>query len=193
MSQSESLPPCAVPTIYFIGVTTTQSSIMKVFPKWSEILGLDAQIRGYDAPIHAPAETYRRIVAHIQHDPLALGALVTTHKIDLLDATRDLFDSLDDYARLCGEISSISKRDGHLEGHAKDPISSGLAWEAFVPRAYFADRHADVLCLGAGGAATALAVSLAGLPDSADRPRKFIAMDRTQARLAALQAIVTQL
>lgn len=28
------------PTLYFIGVTTGQSSIMKVFPKWAEALGL---------------------------------------------------------------------------------------------------------------------------------------------------------
>lgn len=31
------------PTFYFIGVTTEQSSIMRVFPKWAELLGLDAQ------------------------------------------------------------------------------------------------------------------------------------------------------
>ena len=29
------------PTFYFIGVTTEQSSIMRVFPKWAELLGLD--------------------------------------------------------------------------------------------------------------------------------------------------------
>lgn len=36
------------PTFYFIGVTTGQSSIMRVFPKWAELLGLDAQIKGID-------------------------------------------------------------------------------------------------------------------------------------------------
>ena len=34
------------PTIYFIGVTTGSSSIMKVFPRWAEALGLkDAVIK----------------------------------------------------------------------------------------------------------------------------------------------------
>ena len=28
-----------VPTFYFIGVTTTKSSIMKVFPLWMKVLG----------------------------------------------------------------------------------------------------------------------------------------------------------
>ena len=32
--------------MYFIGVTTTQSSIMKVFPRWSDALGLNAVIKG---------------------------------------------------------------------------------------------------------------------------------------------------
>ncbi|MEO8393052.1 MAG: shikimate dehydrogenase [Chloroflexota bacterium] len=182
-----------MPTIYFVGVTTAQSSIMRVFPRWAEILGLRAEIRGYDLPLDAPAESYRRIVTHIRHDSMALGALVTAHKISLLEAARDLFDYLDDSARLCGEVSSISKQAGALEGHAKDPISSRLAWQAFVPPGYWGDHDAHVLCLGAGGAAIAIVAAVAGLENEADRPRKFIVVDRAAARLAFLQAIVAKL
>jgi shikimate 5-dehydrogenase len=32
--------PATQPTLYFIGVTTGKSSIMKVFPAWAEYLGL---------------------------------------------------------------------------------------------------------------------------------------------------------
>ena len=64
-----------------------------------------------------------------------MPALVTTHKLDLLRACRDQFDRLDELAELTGEVSSISK-DGGLVGHAKDPITSGLALEAFLP-----ERH----------------------------------------------------
>lgn len=179
--------------MYFVGVTTTKSSIMKVFPKWSDILGLGAQIVGYDAPLHAPPEIYRAIVDHIKTDPLSMGALVTTHKIDLLDATRDRFEFLDPYALLCGEISSISKRDGRLEGHAKDPITSGLAWEAFVEPGYWGRTNADVLCLGAGGSAIAISVYIAGLANKADRPRRFVAVNRSPGRLEQLKAINSQL
>ncbi len=35
-------------TMYFIGVTTGRSSIMKVFPAWSDHLGLGAVMRGID-------------------------------------------------------------------------------------------------------------------------------------------------
>jgi len=191
--QSHVLVERKVPTLYFIGVTTTQSSIMKVFPKWSDILGLGAEIAGYDCAIHAPAEDYRTIVEHIKNDPLSMGALVTTHKIDLLEASRDLFDYLDPYAELCGEISCISKRDGKLRGHAKDPISSGLALEAFIEPGYWAKTGGHVLCLGAGGSAVAISVYFAGRPDPADRPKKFIAVNRSQPRLDSLKAIHAKL
>ncbi|MHB8627033.1 MAG: shikimate dehydrogenase family protein [Aggregatilineales bacterium] len=191
--QPVGLAPATVPTMYFVGVTTTQSSIMKVFPRWSDILGLGAQIKGYDAPLHAPADYYRNIVRHIKDDRLSKGALVTTHKIDLLTATRDLFDHLDHYAQLCGELSSISKQDGFLEGHAKDPITSGLAWETFVEPGYWGRTEATVLCLGAGGSAVAIGVYLAGLSNKADRPRKFIAVNHTQARLDSLRAVIDKL
>lgn len=191
--QSYVLVERKVPTLYFIGVTTTQSSIMRVFPRWSEILGLGAGIAGYDCAIHAPAEHYRAIVKHIKNDPLSMGALVTTHKIDLLEASRDLFDYLDPYAELCGEISCISKRDGKLRGHAKDPISSGLALEAFIEPGYWAKTGGHVLCLGAGGSAVAISVYFAGRPDAGDRPKKFIAVNRSQPRLDSLKAIHAKL
>ncbi len=187
------LEPRTVPTLYFIGVTTAQSSIMKVFPKWSEILELDAAIVGYDAPIHAQPEVYRAIVRHIKNDPLSMGALITTHKIDLLNAARDLFDYLDPYAQLCGEISCISKRDGRLEGYAKDPITSGLAWQAFVPPGHWGRTNAHVMCIGAGGSAVAISAYAASLPDPADCPRKFILVNRSQPALDKLRQIHSQL
>ena len=32
------------PTMYFIGVTTGQSSIMRIFPIWAKALGLDLSL-----------------------------------------------------------------------------------------------------------------------------------------------------
>jgi shikimate dehydrogenase len=182
-------PRCERPTMYFVGVSTKSSSIMRVFPRWAEVLGLhDATIRGYDAPLRAPAEDYRRIVEHIRDDPLAMGALVTAHKIDLLEASRDLFDELDPYARTCGEVSSISKRGGRLIGHAKDPITSAAAWRAFVPRGHWADGG-EVLCLGAGGSAVAISVSLAEFEDAADRPAAITFVNRSAGRIDHLRDV----
>ncbi len=153
-------PPAAEPTIYFIGVTTGRSSIMKVFPRWAEALGLNAVIKGADfVPDDDPAR-YREIVAFIRDDPLSLGALVTTHKLNLLKASRDLFDELDPYALTLGEISSISKRGGRLRGHAKDPIAVGYALEAIVAEDHWRRTGADLLILGAGGSSLALTLYL---------------------------------
>ncbi|MBK8047339.1 MAG: hypothetical protein IPK16_09605 [Anaerolineales bacterium] len=51
-----------------------------------------------------------------------LGAVVTTHKIDLLAAARDLFDELDPYAQALGEVSGIGKTGGNIFGFATDPL-----------------------------------------------------------------------
>ena len=107
------------PTIYFIGVTTGASSIMKVFPKWARALGLcDAVIKGIDLPRFTPPERYREVVEFLKNDPLSLGALVTTHKIDLFKACRDMFDFIDPYAETLGEVSSLSKLNGAFCAHA---------------------------------------------------------------------------
>src|ERR1035437_9962583 len=96
-AETESLPydivTMSVPTFYFIGVTTSKSSIMKVFPLWMEILGHpDVVIEGIDLKIHGEREAYRGAVAQIKYDPLSLGALVTTHKLDLYAAAKDMFE-----------------------------------------------------------------------------------------------------
>lgn len=173
-----------VPTFYFIGVTTSKSSIMKVFPLWMEVLEKQEVImEGWDCKIHDEPDAYRRAVAQIKFDPLSLGALVTTHKIDLLSASRDMFDFLDPYALITDEISSISKLDGRLEGHAKDPITSGNSLDAIIGKNYFAKTSGEVLCFGAGGSAIATLLHLINKKDKGDRPSRFTFINRSQGRL----------
>jgi shikimate dehydrogenase len=186
------IAPVTKPTMYFIGVTTGKSSIMQIFPRWMEILEIDAQLVGYDAPLHAPAHVYEEIVQHVKTEPLVKGALVTTHKIDLVSATQHLFDEFDSYATLTQEVSSISKRGGRLIGHAKDPITSGLALQTFVPKSYW-QNGAQVLCFGAGGAAVSISLYLANQLAKDDRPRKFTVTDISKERLGHLQHIHEQL
>ncbi len=173
-----------VPTFYFVGVTTSKSSIMKVFPLWMKVLGREeVVIEGIDCAIHADPEVYRQAVAQMKYDPLSLGALVTTHKIDLLTAARDMFDYLDPYAQITDEISSISKLEGRLEGHAKDPITSGLSLDAIIDQGYFGRTGGDVLSFGAGGSAIATLLHLINKKDKGDRPKRFTFVNRSQGRL----------
>ena len=181
----------SVPTFYFIGVTTGKSSIMKVFPLWMQVLKRsEVGIEGLDLKIHDQPDAYRAAVAQIKYDPLSLGALVTTHKIDLFEAARDLFDYADPYAQICGEISSISKCDGRLEGHAKDPITSGLSMDALLGEKYFGRTGGSVLCFGAGGSAAATLLHLINKPNAGDRPQKFIVVNRSNPRLVRMQEMV---
>jgi shikimate 5-dehydrogenase len=163
---------------------------MKVFPRWAEHLGLDAVIAGFDFPPHDAPGHYREAVRFIKNDPLSLGALVTTHKLDLLAAARDLFDGLDPYAVSLHEVSSISKRDGVLWGHAKDPITSGLGLEAFVPDGYWRKSGADMLVLGAGGSSLALTMYLAEKGrGGGDVPARVLVTNRSPKRLAEMRAV----
>lgn len=181
-------------TMYFIGVTTGKSSIMKVFPAWSAHLGLDAVMNGIDfAPNSEPA-AYRSAVSFIKQDPKSLGALVTTHKVNLLKASQDLFDELDPYARTLHEISSISKRGSRLIGHAKDPITAGASLEAIVPEGYWAKTGATLCILGSGGSSLALTLYLHNKQQQGrDVPSRIVVTARREASLAEMRHVHGQI
>ena len=181
------------PTMYFIGVTTTKSSIMKVFPEWAKALGIDAVMKGIDIAIHEKPEVYREVVEFIKKDPLSMGALVTTHKIDLYEATKDMFDFLDPLAQAFGELSSISKQDGQLRGHAKDPITSGLSLDEFVPKDHFKNTGAEVFIMGAGGSAISMGYHLMQERFKGNYPSKIVIANRSQPRLNEIEKIYKQL
>ena len=180
------LPSAATqPTMYFIGVTTGQSSIMKIFPIWAKALGIDACIKGIDIGLHAPDEDYRAAVEFIKNDPLSMGALVTTHKIDLYNACKDLFEYFDPYALQFGEISSISKDGEKLCGHAKDPISVGLALDSFVPADHWQKYpQAQACVLGAGGSSLAVSAYLQHEKHGDSVPARINVNNRSVPRLA---------
>lgn len=175
--------------LLFVGVSTSGSSIFDLFPRWARILGIEASIEGYDIPLGAPPAAFRAAVEEITGDPAARGALVTAHKVDVYRHAGELFDELDANARLCREVSCISKRDGSLVGHAKDPITAGRALGEFLAPDHWASG-AHGLCLGGGGAGTAISVHLAG----GDRPPdRLVVTDTDTGRLDTLRAVLAEL
>jgi shikimate 5-dehydrogenase len=180
--------PAEIPTMYFVGVTTAKSSINTIFPLWAERLELgNCQLKGIDFQLHEKPELYREAVEFIKDDPYSRGALVTTHKIDLCNACRDIFDALDPLSDSMEEVSSIFKREGKLHGRAVDPISSGLALEAFLPRDHWKATAAEVCILGAGGSAVALTWYLVQSCHGANRPSKVHVADPNWRRLDHLR------
>ena len=162
---------------------------MRVFPAWAQLLGLDAAISGIDLPIGAAPGAYRDAVRFIKADPLSRGALVTTHKIDLFKACRDLFDVVDANAALMDETSCLSKDGERLVCHAKDPISSGLTIDGFLPERHFAATGADLLVMGAGGSAIAMTWHLMRRERGDDVPSRIVVTDRAPERLAEIRRI----
>ncbi|MGH9666431.1 MAG: shikimate dehydrogenase [Bryobacteraceae bacterium] len=144
--------------MYFVGVTTAQSSIQRIFPQWTRLAGVDdATLAGFDIALDAPPSRFRQAVTTIRTDTESWGALVTSHKIPIHQHARDLFTNFDADAERLGEVSCIVRRAGSLKGEALDTLTSRLALEAIggVP------RPGAVLIFGAGGAAVALATVLA--------------------------------
>ncbi len=176
---------------YFVGVTTGSSFANKMFPTWMELFGRpEVKLVGIDHKIHDNPAAYRATLARIKDDPACVGALVTTHKLDMLAAAPDLIDYLDPYAQITREVSAISKRDGRLEGHAFDPITAGLSMDAIVGKDYFARTGGHVLCFGAGGSGLATLLHLINQPAPGDRPARFIAVNRSQGRLDHMRRMV---
>jgi len=182
------LQAAKVPTFYFVGVQTGKSSIMTVFPKWAKALGLQADMKGIDLALHAPVDDYRRVAQFLKDDPLSLGALVTTHKLDMFKACRDIFDYIDPFGERLEEVSCLSKRDGIFRSHAKDPITSGLALEAFVPRNFWKENGGEVLLLGAGGSSLAMSMYFAQEKFGDNVPKRITIANRSEPRLVSAKA-----
>ena len=178
------------PTFYYIGVTTTQSSIMKVFPEWAKYLGIgETPIIGIDCKLHDNPDVYRTVVKFIKNDKNSMGALVTSHKIDLFEAAKDLFDQVGPYAKLLGETSCISKKENDLWGHAKDPITSGLSLKAILPFDHWKKTRAEICILGAGGASLALTTYLMESKINSNWPSKIYVTNRSVPRLEKMKKI----
>jgi shikimate 5-dehydrogenase len=125
------------------------------------------------------------------------GAVVTAHKLGMYDAARHLFDATDRFVPLCREVSAIAKRDGQVVAFARDAVAAGATLRTLLGPGYWSHHRADVLCLGAGGAATAIALCLLSDPAaiSADLrpasvlPRRILFVDIDRGRLAALRVM----
>jgi shikimate 5-dehydrogenase len=140
-------------------VSTAGSLIHEVFPRWMRVLGLGGvEVVGVDVPRDAPPERFRALLREIRDDADCLGAVVTSHKTALYRDARDEFASLDPLASACQEVNSVrNAARGRLHGYARDPVSVGRVVDAIWP-----DLDADLLCLGSGGTAIALARHLLG-------------------------------
>ncbi len=160
--------------VLFVGATTAGSTVHRAMPLWQPMLPSRAGVRGVDIDPRADPPRYVRLLDEIRNDPGVAGAVVSVHKTRLFDAAGDRFDVLDPIALACGEVNAVRRDGPRLRGYARDPVSVGRVVEEIWP-----ERTGDVVCLGAGGTALALAFHLA----STGVPGQLVCADRDPAAL----------
>lgn len=143
--------------VWFVGVSTSGSSAIALFPGWCAALGIDAELVPVDLPIGAPAKAYRQLVGDLGADEEAAGAVVTTHKVALFETSADLFVSRDRSVDLFEEISCVTAGGGGLGANTIDPASVVRTLSEMLPRPV---DEASSLVFGAGGAGTAVSAAL---------------------------------
>ena len=91
--------------------------------------------------------------------------------------------------KLDGRIELPLQGRGALVASAKDPISAGLALEAFLPAGHFARTGAELFSMGAGGSTIAITWYLTQPERGDDRPSRVVVSNRSPARLNSLRRI----
>jgi shikimate 5-dehydrogenase len=176
----------------FVGVTTGQSVIPRLFPLWAAALDLDARLDLRDLPLASPRSAYRALVDEVARSPDVRGALITSHKVGFHEHARDRIDELGTWARRCREVSCLRAVGGGGEprrvlGDALDPVAAAATLAAMIGDDHWRDHpDAEVLILGAGGSGTAIS-SLLALAEAP--PRRVVVTARSDASLRRLGEI----
>jgi shikimate dehydrogenase len=170
------------PLVLFVGVLTGDSLAHAVFGRWAALLDRPWTLRGVDLPPDTPPTTYRRLVAAVADNPAVHGAVITAHKLRLYRACADAFQRRDRLANLAHEVNTLAATDGAVSGYARD----ALALTRILPRV------PHVLCLGAGGAGTALLLALLHLDTAAPPPARVVFADTSRRALDDLEAVAVR-
>jgi shikimate 5-dehydrogenase len=165
-----------VADVLFVGVTTGASLVHRAMPLWRALLPSDCVVRGVDIALDAPDEAYIDLLDGLRRSDAA-GAVVTAHKLRVFRAARAQFAHLDAVSLACEEVNAIRHRGSTLRGYARDPISVGRVVDRIWPQ-----REGEVVCLGAGGTAMALAHHLR----TTAAPIRFVCAERDPGALAQL-------
>lgn len=184
------------PLILFLGIDTRGSLAHRLFDRWATLLGRPWTLRGIDLPADTASETYHRLVANMAGNPAVHGAVVTAHKLRLYRACVADLSWQDSLVSLTHEVNALATNAGVI-GYARDAIALTAVLPTLV-QSSSADGlgHLQVLCLGSGGAATALLLALhldagggADPRPRLDRPAHVTFADTNRQALRDLRAV----
>jgi shikimate dehydrogenase len=146
--------------ILFVGVSTSGSLAHAVFDSWAAELGQPWTLRGIDVPADAPPAAFRGLVSAMRANPAVQGAVITAHKLRVYRACGQDLERRDWLAEVTHEINALATGQA-LGGYARDALSLARVLPTLIRSAgAVTARDLHVLCLGAGGAATALLLAL---------------------------------
>ncbi|HWB37635.1 MAG TPA: hypothetical protein VHA75_16595, partial [Rugosimonospora sp.] len=137
----------------FIGVDTRGSAVHRLFPRWAGAIGTDEVLAGVDIPADAPPGAFARLVHDMRDNPRVHGAVVTSHKLRLYRACREIFDTTEALVDLTGEVNALDTRAG-VRAFARDAQSLDILFRRTPADEVMSGR--PVICFGAGGSAIAL-------------------------------------
>jgi shikimate dehydrogenase len=191
------------PLILFAGISTGGSVAHAVFGGWASVLGRPWRLAGIDLPPGTPARTYQQVLAAMHRNPAVHGAVITAHKLGIYRACAAALNRCDRLAGLTHEINTLATGTT-LAGYARDALSLThvLPGLAFPSQADTLSRL-HVLCLGAGGAATALLLALhldissrpggaTVIRPRADRPASVTFADTSAEALKSLRSVAVR-
>ncbi|MCP2163179.1 hypothetical protein [Goodfellowiella coeruleoviolacea] len=176
------------PLVLFVGIATAGSLAHAVFRGWAGALDQPWALRGLDLPADTPPPVYRRLLAAMRDNPLVRGAVVTAHKLRLYRACAEELSERDRLVELTGEINTLAT-DGRVAAYANDARS--------LTAILGSPSGSRVVCVGAGGAATALLLALhqdvaRDIPRP-DPPDRLVFADTDPAALDALRAVADRI
>jgi shikimate dehydrogenase len=148
------------PLILFIGVSTSGSVAHAAFGRWAAELGQPWVLRGIDIPADAPPAAFGHLVSAMRRNPAVRGAVVTAHKLRLYRACGRDLARRDWLTGVTHEINALAT-GATFAGYARDALSLARVLPTLIGSTGAGTaRDLHVLCLGAGGAATALLLAL---------------------------------
>jgi shikimate 5-dehydrogenase len=172
-----------------VGFSTGGSLVHRIFDRWAAVLDRPWQLRGVDLPADSPPAMYRRLVETMRHNPAVLGAVVTGHKLRLYRACETDLTQRDPAVDLTHEINTLSTGDGGVAAYARDALSLTHVLPGLLrDTAALSSGDAHLVCLGAGGAATALMLAL-HLEHAPDMPASLVFADKDPHALDALRDV----
>jgi len=146
--------------VLFVGVNTSGSVAHAVFGRWAAVLGRPWALRSIDLPATTPPEAFRGLVSAMRRNPSVDGAVITAHKLRVYRACGPDLDRRDWLTGITHEINALATGPV-LAGYARDAVSLAHVLPVLIRSTGVGTaRDLHVLCLGAGGAATALLLAL---------------------------------